>query len=201
MNSELLNSKNQINETEQLIKQWIERGEKIIYPQNFEDWTNCVKNRANDGYHGADLECALKVMESLDNDEDLNDLEDFLNRSNYSGQAYYLILKIILSFSKHGPDFMEHITHGDISADLQQAIQSQREENLKYEAASTLTEEVNSETNNELTDDSNFESEFEPMDINVSLQVIKKKSIFSKIISFIKGLFKPKHKLLESKGE
>ena len=191
---------NQLLDIDSKIAEWIERGKKIIYQENFEDWTSCVKNRANDSYHGADLECALEIMEALDKGIDMDEIEEFLNRANYSEQAHFLILKIILAFSKFGPEFMEHITHGDITTDLQQAIENQRQENEKYEQAALYTKPTIENTVNE-TLETEANTEYEPMDINVSLQVIKKQSIFTKIINFIKGLFKPKHKLLGSEGD
>lgn len=190
----------QLIDMESKINEWIERGQKLIYLENFEDWTSCVKNRANDGYHGSDLECALEVMEALDKGVDMDEVEDILNRANYSEQAHFLILKIILSFSKFGPDFMEHITHGDITPDLQQAIENQRQENEKF-ADAELNDNTFKERKAQTSSESESVPEFEPMDINVSLQVIKKESIFKKIINFIKGLFKPKHKLLGSEGD
>ena len=175
---------------EEKISEWIERGEKIIYPQNFKDWTNCVKNRANDSYNGADLECALEVMEALEFGTDLDILEDKLNRASFSESAHYLILRIILAFSKKGPELMEYITHGDTPEDLKQAIDSQKRENEKFESLSVQ------ENNNITTNEVETNNEVDPTTANVSLVVVKKKSIFARIISFIKGLFKPKHKLL-----
>lgn len=195
----------QLIDMESKINEWIERGQKIIYLENYEDWTSCVKNRASDGYHGADLECALEVMEALDKGIDMDEIEEILNRANYSEQAHFLILKIILSFSKFGPNFMEYITHGDISLDLQQAIENQRQENAKFAEAELVNINVEKEKEKEKEIQTPSESEpapvYEPMDVNVSLQVIKKESIFKKIINFIKGLFKPKHKLLGSEGD
>lgn len=172
------------------ITEWIQRGEKIIYPENHKDWINCVKNRAKDAYHGADLECALEVMEALENDANLDELEDKLNRASFSESAHYLILRIILAFSKYGPELMEYITHGDIPDDLKQAIDNQRKENEKLEEINNVASTPNNTINET--------PEFEPMDVNVSLQVVKKQSIWSKIINFFKKLFTPKTKLLDS---
>lgn len=181
--------KNKSNMMDEKISEWIERGEKIIYPENLEDWKNCVKNRANDFYHGADLECALEIMEALENDANLEDLEEKLNRTSFSESAHYLILRIILSFSKYGPELMEFITHGEATDDLKQAIDSQRKENIKLA-------EINKANETETKEIFDNTSEYEPMDVNLSLQVVKKQSIFAKIINFFKNLFKPKHKLL-----
>lgn len=186
-----LNTNETIN-IENKITEWIERGEKIIYPENYKDWTNCVKNRAKDAYHGADLECALEVMEALENDANLDELEEKLNRANFSESAHYLILRIILAFSKYGPELMEYITHGDIPDDLKQAIDNQRQENEKLEELNKVENvSVQSMTIDETP-------EFEPMDVNVSLQVVKKQSIWTRIINFFKKLFTPKTKLLGS---
>ena len=61
MNEQVLKT-NDDNLIEKKIQEWIERGEKIIYPDNFDDWKSCVKNRASDYYRGFDLEYALETL-------------------------------------------------------------------------------------------------------------------------------------------
>lgn len=187
---------------EQNINDWIERGKKIIYPENLENWTSCVKNRAQDTYHGSDLETALQVMEALDNKEDMFEIEESLNRVNFSSNAHFLILKIILSFSKHGPEFMEFISHGDISDDLKLAIENQRKENERLEKiqkndTATGIESIDraiteAELLKNKDEKNNLDSLVNP---NKSLQ-IRKEGIIAKIVNFIKGLFRPKYKAI-----
>lgn len=184
------------------MEDYIDRGKQIIFPENYEDWTSCVKNRMQDSYHGADIETALQVMEALENEDDLYEIEESLNKTTFSSNAHFLILKIILSFSKRGPEFLEFISHGDISDDLKIAIDSQKVENERLasmhqnDTASTEENIDRAITEAELLRNKDEKNNLDTLiNPNKSLQ-IRKNNIFSKIINFIKGLFKPKYKAI-----
>lgn len=184
------------------MEDYIERGKKIIFPENYEDWASCVNNRMQDSYNGADLETALQIMEALENNVDMFEIEESLNRTTFSSNAHFLILKIILSFSKRGPDFMEFISHGDISDDLRLAIDTQKKENEKLtlmhqndtlNAEETIDRAITEAELLRNKDEKNYlDSLVNP---NKSLQ-IRKATILSKIVNFIKGLFRPKYKAI-----
>lgn len=184
------------------INNWIERGKNIIFSENYEDWISCVKNRAQDSYRGADLETALQIMEALDKEIDMTEIEEMLNKTTFSNNAHFLILKIILSFSKRGPEFMEFISHGDISNDLQKAIDNQKNENKKLaEMHQNDTLNNSSTIDRAITEAELLKNKDEKINLdslvnpNKSLQ-IRKTGIISKIVNFIKGLFKPKYKAI-----
>lgn len=92
-------------QAESKMPEWIERGNKLIYPQREETWKDCVDIRAHDLYHGIELENALDVMECLENGRTIEEANKILEDANHSGMSYGVTLSIIVSFSKRGPEF------------------------------------------------------------------------------------------------
>ena len=92
-------------EAQEMVPQWIERGSKIIYPQRQDMWEECVKMRARDLYYGKDLENALDIMEHLEKGSSIEEANKILENANHSGRSYGIVLSIIVSFSKRGPEF------------------------------------------------------------------------------------------------
>ena len=90
---------------------WIEKGDKLIFPQRHEKWQECVAARASDLYKGSDLENALAVMESLANGGTVEEAKNILDGAGHSGMSYSMTMRIISSFSKRGPEFYREVEH------------------------------------------------------------------------------------------
>lgn len=122
------------------IPSYIEAGKELIYPQKFESWKSCVKNRVSDLYHGADLVNALEAMKELENSGDFAKAKSIIDSAGHSGASYGMVMKIIVNFSKKGPDFYEFM-EPEYSGDkkTQEFLNKLREENAKYEAESAPT--------------------------------------------------------------
>ena len=97
---------------------------------------------------------------------------------------------------------MEFISHGDISDDLRLAIETQKNTNEKLALIhKNDTMDTGKAIDRAITEAELLRNKDEKINLdslvnpNKSLQ-IRKATIFSKIVNFIKGLFKPKYKAI-----
>lgn len=112
------------------IPQWIERGNKIIFPERQKDWAKCVERRAKGMYHGKDLEDALIIMESLDSNQDFKEAKKILSSQDHSGISFGIVSRILFEFSKKGPEFYEMIVPKmEIDKESQEIINQKKIEN------------------------------------------------------------------------
>ncbi|HBP43456.1 MAG TPA: hypothetical protein DD621_02060 [Clostridiales bacterium] len=112
------------------IPQWIERGNKIIYPERQKYWAKCVEARAKGMYHGQDLEDALKIMESLDSNPDFKEAKKIFCSQDHSGISFGIVSRILFEFSKKGPEFYEMIVPKmEIDEESQKIINQKKIEN------------------------------------------------------------------------
>ena len=129
-----------VNETQ--IAEWIERGEKMIYPAKWEDWGKCVKGRASDLYHGSDLVNAMDVMEALHKGKSTAEATKIAEEANHSGFSWSMMMKIVTVFSKRGPEFYRANHEGEIDHKTEEFLQQLETENKQYETAQSKSESV-----------------------------------------------------------
>lgn len=91
------------------IPNWTKAGQKFIYPQKYKKWANNVEFRAEDIYNGKDIDCALEIMELLDNDVSFQEAYDKIKDQNHTGTSYSLVMSMITNFSKKGPEFYRFV--------------------------------------------------------------------------------------------
>lgn len=91
------------------IPKFIEEGKKLIYPQRYKKWADCVEIRVEDIYHGKDLECALDVMKLLNSGATYQQAYDLVKEQNHSGTSYSMVMSMITNFSKRGPAFYRFV--------------------------------------------------------------------------------------------
>lgn len=91
--------------------------------------------RAEDLYHGADLEDALVLMEQLDKGESFEKVKETLDSQDHSGASYGMVTRIIFEFSKRGPEFYEQKVASEykISDEAKQIIEDKKKENAELE--------------------------------------------------------------------
>lgn len=114
------------------IPSWIEQGKKYIYPQKLNEWERCVNARANDLYHGYELDSALEVMEALSKGMSFEEANQIIENQGHSGMSHSIVMRILINFCKNGPEFYEAI-ETDISEKNKQFINEQKKLNLRYE--------------------------------------------------------------------
>lgn len=121
-------------EAEAKIPEWIERGEKLVYPQKVDLWHERVNSRAREAYHGADLENALEVMEFLSQNGSFAEAKQILHNAGHSGASYSVVIRIIVDFAKNGPEFIKYV-EPDIftSPEIKEYILKIISENNEYE--------------------------------------------------------------------
>lgn len=94
---------NTVNATKR-VNEFIERGNKLIYPQLQERWERCVQARVSDLYHGSELENALEIMEALEAGKSIEDAMKLVD-DGHSGNSYGVMVSIVTDFSKRGVEF------------------------------------------------------------------------------------------------
>lgn len=93
------------------IPERIERGLKLIYPQNAKQWEKMVSEQSCQGmYLGHDIDVALDIMENLENNVDF---ETIYNQFEAVGNYNLLVLNNILMYSKEGVAFFKFIHEKD----------------------------------------------------------------------------------------
>ena len=118
------------------IPEKIEEGKKYIYPEKWPEWEECVCYRMTDLYHGYDLNNALEIMKALDEGKSLEEAEKLIN-DGHSGCSFGMLCKIVLRFSKRGPEFFRKNSDG--------YNWSKGEDRARYEAMVQEVERKNAE--------------------------------------------------------
>ena len=124
----------QLEQTQIRIKTpiWIDEGEKMIYSEKFNSWETCVENMANSRYHGKPIEMALSIMKVLESGESLRVASYLLNSDDKI--VNNLVEKIVLNYSKRGPEFMEYIRGIDLTDSEKKIIENVKAKNAECEA-------------------------------------------------------------------
>ena len=112
--------------------EFLERGEKLIYKQNYKLWEEYVQTSLNGCYSGMDIENVLEIMEVLDEFEDVNIAKKILLKQDHSGMSELIIRNFVLIFSKRGPEFYKATIVGDISLRDKNLLLKQEQLNNSY---------------------------------------------------------------------
>lgn len=119
---------------ESMITQWIEKGKHLIYPEKYEDWERCVVLEANDSlYYGTTLDYSLEIMQALEDGKPLEEVINIYNNQGHSGGSAGTTQRIVFSFSKKGPEFIETLLNDELSPELKEKIEKQKQENKTLE--------------------------------------------------------------------
>ena len=110
------------------VPEYIEKGNKLIYPQRKEEWEKCVCTRLSDLYSGMDLDNALQIMEALDNGVTVEEAGKLVD-DGHSGMSYGVTMSIVLTFSKRGVEFCKAM-----NSDYKYDLEHDSERAAKWEA-------------------------------------------------------------------
>lgn len=113
------------------IPSWIKKGQELIFPERYEEWEKCVQARANDLYHGLELDSALEIMQALENGASMEEASKILYNQGHSGMSASLVRNILFSFSSRGPEFWEATAYGEISPENKKILEDKKQENMK----------------------------------------------------------------------
>ena len=90
------------------IAAWIERGSGLVKPEKFEYWTKIVPIRANDLYHGMELNACLDIIEILNAGCSIASAKKKIDDQNHSGMSYSLVRALVREFAERGEEFVEY---------------------------------------------------------------------------------------------
>lgn len=111
----------------------IERGHQFIYPERYEEWEKDVYLHVLKGYGAFVVEDALDIMEVLDSNDDMEKAFDLLKERDqyHSGGSIGAVTKLIMNYSKRGPEFCEMIDADRMTPQYQERINARKAENAK----------------------------------------------------------------------
>lgn len=90
---------------------WKERGRKILSPDKWKQWDKIVPIRANDLYHGMELNATLDIIEILNqsHEDSFKRAKQALYDQNHSGMSFSLVCAMLEEFSDKGIDFVKYV--------------------------------------------------------------------------------------------
>lgn len=105
-------------ELEVKIPEWKEKGREMFWEDKWELWDEAVEIRANDLYHGRELDCVLKVQELLTSgskEEGFVKAMEYMNEQGHSGTSWAITCSLIKEFCDKGEDFVQYLDDRDKS--------------------------------------------------------------------------------------
>lgn len=92
------------------IPNWIEKGHKVFSEDKWEEWDKIVPIRANDLYHGMELDNALQIQDILmggNNEESFEKAKNCMENQGHSGMSWSLVCAMVKEFCVHGEEFIK----------------------------------------------------------------------------------------------
>lgn len=128
-------------ENKQTIKQYIEKGKSMIYPERAQSWEECVNNSFNSSYAGMDVINALEIMSVLHEGVSINRATDVMFNQLTDGKCFDKTLDIVAIFSKRGVEFYSAVKK---TVNIGFALTPKEEEKLKKITAENIQYDLNS---------------------------------------------------------
>lgn len=91
------------------IPNWIERGHKAFTEDKWEEWDKIVPIRAEDLYHGMELDNTLQIQEILSSEyseESFEKAKKCMEEQGHSGMSWSLVCVMIKEFCNYGEEFV-----------------------------------------------------------------------------------------------
>lgn len=91
------------------IPNWIEKGHKAFTEDKWEEWDKIVPIRAEDLYHGMELDNTLQIQEILSSEyseESFGKAKECMEEQGHSGMSWSLVCAMIKEFCTHGEEFV-----------------------------------------------------------------------------------------------
>lgn len=120
------------------ISNWIEKGEKLIFPERYDDWIKCVITCARGIYYGLDLDYALEIMTLLKDGSTIEQVLEVFKGQSHSGTIESIVRQIVFLFSDRGPEFIEATAYDEISLEDKKIIEAKKQENIKLTEINNL---------------------------------------------------------------
>ena len=94
------------------IPNWIERGHKIFSEDKWEEWDKIVPIRAEDLYHGMELDNTLQIQEILSSkysEESFEKAKKCMEEQGHSGMSWSLVCAMVKEFCTNGKEFLDYL--------------------------------------------------------------------------------------------
>jgi hypothetical protein len=91
------------------IAAWTDRGSRLVKPEKFEYWMQVVPIRANDLYHGMELDACLDIIEILNAGCSMSSAKKKIEDQNHSGMSYSLVRALVKEFADRGEEFAKYV--------------------------------------------------------------------------------------------
>lgn len=91
------------------IPNWIEKGHKAFAEDKWEEWDKIVPIRAEDLYHGMELDNTLQIQEILSSEyseESFEKAKKCMEEQGHSGMSWSLVRAMIREFCTNGKEFV-----------------------------------------------------------------------------------------------
>ena len=88
------------------IQEWIKKGEEILDADFINEWCRIVPIRADDLYHGMELDASLDIIKSLNDGGTFEDTKKIIDSQGHSGMSHGLVCAMVQVFSKRGAEFV-----------------------------------------------------------------------------------------------
>lgn len=93
-----------------LIKEWVEKGRKILNEDKWEYWEEIVPIRLGDLYHGMELGYCLDIVKILNNNGTLEEAKEEINKQDHSGMSFGLVRAMVRDFCERGEEFVKYVS-------------------------------------------------------------------------------------------
>lgn len=113
------------------IPELIERGKQYIFPEKLEEWKNCVVDTCDGPFEYYIVEQALDIMDALEKGAQKDELIELLRKQGHNDATAIRLRRIVLNFSKRGPEFFEETNLYPLTDEDVELIQNTRENNEK----------------------------------------------------------------------
>jgi len=91
------------------IKEWIKKGVEVLDADYVVEWCRIVPIRADDLYHGMEIDASLEIIELLNSGGTLKDAKTIIDGQGHSGMSYGLVGSMVKAFSKRGSEFVDFL--------------------------------------------------------------------------------------------
>ncbi|WP_206459395.1 hypothetical protein [Anaerovorax sp. IOR16] len=92
----------------QYIENWKDKGRKILSEDKWEYWDKIVPIRANDLYHGMELDNTLDIICSL-KENNFKEAKEKFDKQGHSGMSASLVFSMVREFYDDGDKFVEYM--------------------------------------------------------------------------------------------
>lgn len=113
------------------IPNWIEEGNKLIFPERQAKWVDCVNARVKDIYHGVELYNVLEIMNALENGSSMDEVKQIFEEQGHSYMSASLVRYLVFEFSSKGPEFWEATATDFISYEGEKMLEEKKLENIQ----------------------------------------------------------------------